>query len=155
MAPPAKADKAPVAKKAAVAKKVPAADGTKKKKKSKSVETYKIYLYKVLKQVRSEISSRRTARAGFSDACVVWSVASQCGVFESRGAVSRGRAGWITSVEQHDITCVEVFYPQVQNVGAHVACQVVDTLPHTRLCSACSMVCNRLEAVSEIQWPRC
>lgn len=58
MAPPAKADKAPVAKKAAVAKKVPAADGTKKKKKSKSVETYKIYLYKVLKQVRSEISSR-------------------------------------------------------------------------------------------------
>jgi histone H2B len=47
---PAAATKAPVAKKS-VGKKV-AADGEKKKKKSKSVETYKIYLYKVLKQVR-------------------------------------------------------------------------------------------------------
>jgi histone H2B len=46
-----KAEKAPPAKK--VATKKAAADG-KKKKKSKSSETYKIYLYKVLKQVHPD-----------------------------------------------------------------------------------------------------
>ncbi|KAJ6793620.1 histone H2B.11-like [Iris pallida] len=58
---PAKAEKTPAGKKPKAEKKIPAKDASagdkskKKKKKGKSVETYKIYIFKVLKQVHPDI----------------------------------------------------------------------------------------------------
>ncbi|KAJ6791082.1 Uncharacterized protein M6B38_235135 [Iris pallida] len=58
---PAKAEKTPGGKKPKAEKKIPAKDAStgdkskKKKKKGKSVETYKIYIFKVLKQVHPDI----------------------------------------------------------------------------------------------------
>ncbi|KAJ6803551.1 histone H2B.11-like [Iris pallida] len=58
---PAKAEKAPAGKKPKAEKKIPSKDAAagdkskKKKKKAKSVETYKIYIFKVLKQVHPDI----------------------------------------------------------------------------------------------------
>ncbi|KAJ6844262.1 histone H2B.11-like [Iris pallida] len=58
---PAKAEKAPAGKKPKAEKKIPSKDASagdkskKKKKKAKSVETYKIYIFKVLKQVHPDI----------------------------------------------------------------------------------------------------
>ncbi|CAN0916496.1 Histone H2B [Linum grandiflorum] len=49
------AEKKPVAEKAPVAEKKPRAENKKKKKNKKSVETYKIYIFKVLKQVHPDI----------------------------------------------------------------------------------------------------
>ncbi|CAN4121040.1 unnamed protein product [Withania somnifera] len=50
-------EKAPAEKKPKAGKKLPAKDGVEKKKKKvkKSVETYKIYIFKVLKQVHPDI----------------------------------------------------------------------------------------------------
>ncbi|KAK8601689.1 hypothetical protein V6N13_058627 [Hibiscus sabdariffa] len=51
-----KAEKAPAEKKPRAEKKLPKESGDKKKKKAKkSVETYKIYIFKVLKQVHPDI----------------------------------------------------------------------------------------------------
>ncbi|XP_012485001.1 histone H2B [Gossypium raimondii] len=51
-----KADKAPAEKKPRAEKKLPKEAGDKKKKRSKkSIETYKIYIFKVLKQVHPDI----------------------------------------------------------------------------------------------------
>ncbi|KAJ6845764.1 uncharacterized protein M6B38_285535 [Iris pallida] len=59
---PAKAEKTPAGKKPKAEKKIPTKDAAaagdkskKKKKKWKSVETYKIYIFKVLKQVHPDI----------------------------------------------------------------------------------------------------
>ncbi|KAJ6800333.1 histone H2B.11-like [Iris pallida] len=60
---PAKAEKAPAGKKPKAEKKIPSKDSGaagekskgKKKKKGKNVETYKIYIFKVLKQVHPDI----------------------------------------------------------------------------------------------------
>ena len=58
---PAAAEKAPAEKKPKAGKKLPkdtsaaAAGDKKKKRKAKSVETYKIYIFKVLKQVHPDI----------------------------------------------------------------------------------------------------
>ncbi|XP_022969535.1 histone H2B-like [Cucurbita maxima] len=50
-----KADKAPAEKKPRAEKKLPKDGADKKKKAKKSVETYKIYIFKVLKQVHPDI----------------------------------------------------------------------------------------------------
>ncbi|KAJ6827992.1 histone H2B.11-like [Iris pallida] len=60
---PAKAEKAPAGKKPKAEKRIPSKDAAsagdkskkKKKKKGKNVETYKIYIFKVLKQVHPDI----------------------------------------------------------------------------------------------------
>ncbi|KAJ6797527.1 histone H2B.11-like [Iris pallida] len=57
---PVKAEKAPAGKKPKAEKRIPlkdasAGDKSKKKKKAKCVETYKIYIFKVLKQVHLDI----------------------------------------------------------------------------------------------------
>ncbi|KAJ6827981.1 histone H2B.11-like [Iris pallida] len=59
---PAKAEKAPAGKKPKAEKRIPPKDAAsagdkskKKKKKGKNVETYKIYIFKVLKQVHPDI----------------------------------------------------------------------------------------------------
>ncbi|KAK8295916.1 hypothetical protein V6Z11_D05G089800 [Gossypium hirsutum] len=50
-----KAEKAPTEKKPRAEKKLPKEAGDKKKRPKKSVETYKIYIFKVLKQVHPDI----------------------------------------------------------------------------------------------------
>ena len=54
MAPKAVAEKKPTEKKVAKKVAVKSIDGKKKKKSGKSIESYKIYLYKVLKQVHPD-----------------------------------------------------------------------------------------------------
>ena len=56
-----KAEKKPVVKKAEKKIKADTKGDAKKKRSKKSVETYKIYIYKVLKQVRSPLPPRRAA----------------------------------------------------------------------------------------------